>query len=1361
MKRHASLLARGAAAILTVCLLSVRADADVKGYRFDFGPADQAVSDGFTGVGGRTVFSPDRGYGWVELWGVDYARPDEVDVLTRDGICARNHIGLAPKENDVTFRVRVPNGVYAVTVWLGDASRNEGRKGLCVATNGRVTLPPPGVGGWGTVTQRTLPAVVANEVLDVRFFVSGSSSSHRLSVLALAVEAVNDPAQRELMERKWGEDSAPVGAAEREITVDGRKLKEIGRRIQKPLGTLPEPWQGRALLTYTRPDPGDLLDYSVPRGEELTAALAAFAAPGDDRAFWFGVYAAQDVKDVRVHCSDFTNGRARIPNSAIELFTLTSRPRAVSDRPGDTAKIVSDLVEAYVPFPLSRDKTKPVYLRVRVPEGQTPGAYVAQVTLSPAGGKPVTVALSLAVIPLKVAPPVGREWGLFADPVRWYDMSREAVRDEIADMARHGITSLSFTGPPVEGAFIERNGRIVGADLGPIAEALRYAARLGMNGVVRGPSTPSMVNRFRGWTFGHKNGATHGFSAGLEGRAVAARHPGADASSSFAMVAGTPFPRGDSLRFAIRYKAEGAGGGVARLTFMKSYKRDAVAEGAVALRLAATGGEWRTLFETTTVPANARYGRVTLDYHGGPGALWVDQVDLLGPDGVVNHVVNPGFERDFDVVDVLAADWPQAFAEGFADALRATCQAVERCGLTPMIVGTDESGNNPKTIHKEVNEMKAARKAGYGTWCNLSPDAAEKMGDNLDVVCHYTSLLGDEDACRRLMKRYHASGRKLHYISAGAYVGQEFDLMPNRHSVGFCFWKSGCDGTAIWVYQRPTGDPYNDFDGAFKDYCLVLPPREAGGQAVPTLGWEGVREGWKDYCYVNALEEAVKRAGDEGRADAAALGRSVLESIRQGTPWFDQSADRGFDNAAADQLRWLAAWTAMKLNGMDVSGSTTGSDDGKAPDKSLAIRFATATAKVERPILCSFTRTAPEVDGRLGDAVWASAGKLEGFQVYTNKGVPAKAKTEVYLLHDADNLYLGFRCQEPNMKDLKAQAEGPDANVFADDSIEMFFDTANDEFNFSHLAFNASGARFDELCAGDNDFGANVFAADYGKKKIRDQKWNGDWRVKVSHHEDRWEAEVVLPFKTLGRASDLWGVHFARNRHAGARETSTPKVIGMFHQPARYAKMLLAGLRGGAAEWAECDIPLSAFGKSAFVARLRGAAPAAAWTEVTFADGAMKKVAARIADGNAVEFEYNLDSSARGLAFVAEDGAGHAAFRIQSPVSVPSPIVARSGRKVRFANDRAGEFVFALNLSERTRASARLVCRLLDGAGRALDEAAAPLGGAECRVDVNLEGRSHGAFALDLSVVDRAGERIAHRREGLVLVPHFTEVFTK
>jgi hypothetical protein len=101
---------------------------------------------------------------------------------------------------------------------------------------------------------------------------------------------------------------------------------------------------------------------------------------------------------------------------------------------------------------------------------------------------------------------------------------------------------------------------------------------------------------------------------------------------------------------------------------------------------------------------------------------------------------------------------------------------------------------------------------------------------------------------------------------------------PNVHRVlaGLYLWKSSADGIQPFCYQfMPVYpfSPFNDFDewmpdlqvggdkGAFKDPMATYPAKRG---AIPTVQWEGMREGIIDLKYITTLHQSLQRYENSG-----------------------------------------------------------------------------------------------------------------------------------------------------------------------------------------------------------------------------------------------------------------------------------------------------------------------------------------------------------------------------------------------------------------------------------------------------------------------------------------------------------------
>jgi len=83
--------------------------------------------------------------------------------------------------------------------------------------------------------------------------------------------------------------------------------------------------------------------------------------------------------------------------------------------------------------------------------------------------------------------------------------------------------------------------------------------------------------------------------------------------------------------------------------------------------------------------------------------------------------------------------------------------------------------------------------------------------------------------------------------------------VPNgaRMTYGFAFWRSGYSCLIPWHYQAVCGNPFNDFDSTYGDWCCAYPGPDG---PIPTQRWEAMREGIDDYRYIYTLQELLARA---------------------------------------------------------------------------------------------------------------------------------------------------------------------------------------------------------------------------------------------------------------------------------------------------------------------------------------------------------------------------------------------------------------------------------------------------------------------------------------------------------------------
>ncbi|MEO0513592.1 MAG: DUF5916 domain-containing protein [Planctomycetota bacterium] len=178
---------------------------------------------------------------------------------------------------------------------------------------------------------------------------------------------------------------------------------------------------------------------------------------------------------------------------------------------------------------------------------------------------------------------------------------------------------------------------------------------------------------------------------------------------------------------------------------------------------------------------------------------------------------------------------------------------------------------------------------------------------------------------------------------------------------------------------------------------------------------------------------------------------------------------------------------------------------------------AAGTASPAEPPRLAVTRTGtrPKLDGRLDDPAWQAAAVLDTFtQVDPEEGDPPSQRTELRVLYDDNNLYVGFRCFDSEPDLIRATVMARDASLEPDDRVAFTIDPFFDRRNGFLFEVGAAGAMRDAIIEG-------------GSARA---DWNGIWNARVSRDARGWSAEIVVPFQTVGfdPETDRWGFNASR-----------------------------------------------------------------------------------------------------------------------------------------------------------------------------------------------------------------------------------------
>ena len=169
-----------------------------------------------------------------------------------------------------------------------------------------------------------------------------------------------------------------------------------------------------------------------------------------------------------------------------------------------------------------------------------------------------------------------------------------------------------------------------------------------------------------------------------------------------------------------------------------------------------------------------------------------------------------------------------------------------------------------------------------------------------------------------------------------------------------------------------------------------------------------------------------------------------------------------------------------------------------------------------------------KIDGVLDEEAWAAAPRIPlPFEWQPGDNVPAPVETECLVTYDLHNLYVAFRCFDPDPKKIRAHLMDRDDTdtLILDDHVSFMVDPFNDErrgfqFRVNPMSVQAD-ANFSEL-EGYEDF-----------------SWDAIWRAKARITDWGWAVEVAIPLAQLrfrkSGGPQTWGFEAERSWPRDAR----------------------------------------------------------------------------------------------------------------------------------------------------------------------------------------------------------------------------------
>jgi hypothetical protein len=188
------------------------------------------------------------------------------------------------------------------------------------------------------------------------------------------------------------------------------------------------------------------------------------------------------------------------------------------------------------------------------------------------------------------------------------------------------------------------------------------------------------------------------------------------------------------------------------------------------------------------------------------------------------------------------------------------------------------------------------------------------------------------------------------------------------------------------------------------------------------------------------------------------------------------------------------------------------------------------------------TDAAFKIDGDLSEAGWKKCPPFTGlieFRPNPGKVESDQNRTEVYILYDDNNIYIGGYCHEKSADSVSRELVGRD-KIGSSDFVGVIFDTYNDKINGSGFFVTPYGEQYD---------------AKYSASGNEDDTWNAVWESEAKMQKDGWTFEMRIPYSALrfsNKENQTWGLNIIRRRQKTAQQFAwsniDPNVNGLQNQ---------------------------------------------------------------------------------------------------------------------------------------------------------------------------------------------------------------------
>ncbi len=205
-------------------------------------------------------------------------------------------------------------------------------------------------------------------------------------------------------------------------------------------------------------------------------------------------------------------------------------------------------------------------------------------------------------------------------------------------------------------------------------------------------------------------------------------------------------------------------------------------------------------------------------------------------------------------------------------------------------------------------------------------------------------------------------------------------------------------------------------------------------------------------------------------------------------------------------------------------------------------------ASQKRVYYASFIAEKVRIDGLLNENQWKSGKWSGGFiQQQPKQAQNPSQETEVCVLYDQDNLYIGLKCYDNEPEKIRSVLSRRDE--ISGDIAGVAIDSYADKRTAFEFDVSAAGQKVDMMHLGDYEW---------------DYNWDAVWDGKATVQDSMWTVEMKIPFSQLRFSDDeeqVWGIHIWRwiDRHM---EESQWKLIPIDAPAMVYLFGELRGIKG-------------------------------------------------------------------------------------------------------------------------------------------------------------------------------------------------------